>query len=150
MGRYKCDLTCEVFTEKNSLSSHERHTHGEKIVTNASYATKSRGERDICVDIRQVHTLYLLRCNAQNVRKRLRKQTIRKELNVNLFWNKKPGCLSDSKEAPSNDVTTEHPTNKNLVNMFPSEASLIDEPPDRKRCLKENFTKLVPDETTRV
>ena len=40
-------------------------------VTNVSYAKKSTGERSICIDIKQVHTSGQLRCNVQNVRKRL-------------------------------------------------------------------------------
>ena len=37
---------------------------------------KVYGRKKICVDIKQVHTTELLRCNAQNARKRLREQTI--------------------------------------------------------------------------
>ena len=48
----------------------------EKTVTYVSNAIKFMAEKKICIDIRQVHTTGLLRCNAQNARKRLREQTI--------------------------------------------------------------------------
>ena len=48
----------------------------EKTVTYVSYAIKFMAELTICVDIRQVHTTGLLRCNVQNARKPLREQTI--------------------------------------------------------------------------
>ena len=48
----------------------------EKTVTRVSGVIKYMAELNICVDIRQVHTTGLLRCNAQNARKRLREQTI--------------------------------------------------------------------------
>ena len=44
------------------------------------------------------------------------------------------GCSPDSNKPPlKNNVTTEKPTEKTLVNMFPGKASSIDKPPIKKR-----------------
>ena len=48
----------------------------KKTVTHVIYAIKSMGERNICLDIKQVHTLNQLKCNVRNVRKRLKEYTI--------------------------------------------------------------------------
>ena len=76
MGVHKCNLCSEVFTEKNSFSRHEKNTDGEKTVTHVSCATKSTGELNIYVDIRQVHTLNQLKRNAGNIRKPFQEHTI--------------------------------------------------------------------------
>ena len=43
-------------------------------------------------------------------------------------------------------MATELPTEKTLVNLIPDEVSFVDELPNTKKFLKENFTKLVLDE----
>ena len=53
---YKCDICGKVFTEKSSLSRHEKNTYGEKTVTHVSFAIKSVGEQRICVDMLQIQT----------------------------------------------------------------------------------------------
>ena len=71
IGVYKCDVCDKVFTEKRNLLR-----HGKKKVTHVSYVIKFIGKQRFCVDIKQVHNLNQLKCNVQNVRKRLREQTI--------------------------------------------------------------------------
>ena len=56
------------------------------------------------------------------------------------------GFISDSKEAASDDVTTEQPTDKTLVNVYPGITPRLDEPPFKKRCLKESSANCTPDE----
>ena len=47
-------------------------------------------------------------------------------------------------------METEQPTQKALVNMFSGEASFVDESLNKKKCLKENSTKLVLDERHKI
>ena len=103
----------------------------KKTVTHVSCAIKFMGKQRICVDIRQVHTLGLPRCNARNVKKTFERADNRKRHKCKLYQETR--YSPDSNEASLNDVTNEKTTDKALVNMFPDEAFSIDEPPVKKR-----------------
>ena len=103
----------------------------KKTFTNASYAIKSSGERKIYVDKRQVRTSGLLRCNVQNVKKTFARADNLKRHKFKL--DQETGCSPDSVKAPSNNVTTEKPTDKDLANTSAGEASFVYESPTKQK-----------------
>ena len=58
----------------------------------------------ICVDIRQIHTSGPLRSNVKKCRKTFTRADNLKRNKGELVLDQETVCLSDSKEAPSNDA----------------------------------------------
>ena len=140
-GVYKRNICAKVFTEKKNLLRHEKNAHGEKNSYKCELCNKVYGRAE---HLRRHKASTHFRSTEWQCSKC--KKTFARADNLNRHkckMDQETRCSPDSKEAPSNDVTTEQPTDKDLVGKFSGEASFVDESPTKKRCLKENSTNCV-------
>ena len=139
MGVYKCDVCAKVFTDKRNLLRHEKNTHGGKNGYPCELCNKVFGRTE---DLRRHKASTHFRTTEVLCSKC--KKTFARADNLKRHkckLDQETGSLPDSNEAPLKDVTTEQPTEKTLVYIFPGNASSIDEPPAKKRKYFKCFVK---------
>ena len=144
MGAYKCDVCDKVFTEKRNLLRREKNTHDKTNSYTCELCNKVYGRAEHLFK----HTAST-HCKSTKVQCSECKKTFTRAYNLKKHkckLDQETGCICDSNKASRDDMTAEQPTEKTLVNMFFGEASSINKPPIKKRCLKESSANRAPDE----
>ena len=130
MGVYKCDVCAKVFTEKKKFMGHEKNAHGEKNIYKCKLCYKVFGRAE---DLRrQKASTHFMSTEVQCSKC---KKTFARADNLKRHkfkLDQETGCSPDSIKAPSNNVTTEKPTDKHLANTSAGEASFVYESPTKK------------------
>ena len=131
MGVYTCDVCDKIFTEKRNLLRHEKNIHGEKNSYACELCNKVYKRTEDLRRHKASTNFKSTKVQCSKCKKTFARADNLKKQKCKLAQETR--CLPDSNETPLKDVTTEQLSEKTLVNMFPGDASSIDEPPIKKR-----------------